>query len=69
MHSASVFVVSWTTPPLPALPLPAWPPPHLHGHVFQAFSIIQGEYNVSFSNECAENLKTLPTTHQLGWTA
>src|SRR5258706_5348739 len=50
-----VFVASWTTPPPPP-----WPPPHFHGHVFEAFSILQGEYHVSFSKECAEIFKTLP---------
>ncbi len=49
-----VFVASWTTPPPPDPPPPPWPPPHFHGHVFEAFSILQGEYHVSFSKECAE---------------
>src|SRR5258706_367520 len=58
-----VFVASWTTPPPPDPPPPPWPPPHFHGHVFEAFSILQGEYHVSFSKECAEIFKTLPTAH------
>ena len=37
---APVFVVSWTTPLPSPLLLPAWPPPHFHGHVPQAFSIL-----------------------------
>ncbi len=49
-------------------PPPAWPP-HFHGRVFGAFSILQGEYHVSFSKESAENLKTLLTTGRFGWTA
>jgi|SRR5258706_3156891 len=53
----TMFVASWTTPPLPDLPPPPWPPPHFHGHVFKAFSILQGQYHVSFNKECAEIFK------------
>ncbi len=49
-NDVPVFVVSWTTPSPPA-----WPPPYFPGHVFRVFSILQGEYHVSFRKECAEN--------------
>jgi len=55
MHGAHVFVVFWTTPLLPALPLPVWLPSHFHGHVFGAFSILKGEFHVSLNKECAKN--------------
>ncbi len=60
MHSAPMFVASWTTPWLPAPPPPAWLLPHFHGHVLMAFSILQGEYHASFSKECAEISKPCP---------
>src|SRR5258706_2107665 len=58
-----VFVASWITPPPPDPPPPPWPPPHFHRHVFEAFCILQGEYHVSFSKECAEIFKTLPNRY------
>src|SRR5258706_3154656 len=60
-----VFVASWTSPPPPDPAPPPWPPRHFHGHVFEAFSILQGEYHVSFSKECAEIFKPLP--NRLTW--
>src|SRR5258706_9856049 len=59
-RGAPVFVASWTSPPPPDPP-----PPHFHGHVFEAFSILQGGYHVSFGKECTEIFKTLP--NRLTW--
>jgi len=63
-HSAPMFVASWTTMLLPDPPLPVWLPPHFHGHVFEASSILQGVSCV-IGKECAEFFKTLP--NRLTW--
>ncbi len=71
---AHVFVVFWTAPPLPALSPPAPPPPHFHGHILRAFSILRGEYDVvssgiKYSKESPKKNQSSPTTGQLGRTA
>ena len=67
MHGAHVFVVLWTTPLLPALPLPVWLPSHFHGHVFGAFSILKGEFHVSLNKECAKNWRPCPQQVDVVW--
>ena len=66
MWTTRLCFSNWTVPSPPALAAcPAatsLAAPTFHGYILEAFSILQGKYGTLSSHECAENLKTSPTT-------